>query len=1124
MAKETGIGSGFGSFGDVNIGVNFLPEQAIKQSNKLSANLRNMSAGGVASFKALQIQSQNSMKGITGSLLGFRNLLLFGGIVFGFKSIITATAEFQSKLMEISIISGNSALVFGKLQDKLLSMSSTLGIPLNEVASGMRDIVSAQVPMAEGMDILEASSKLSIGSLTKMSDATSALITLMQGYPGAFKDATDASDLLFAIQDRGRIEMKDLALTIGRIIPIAKSSGLTIEELGQSIAEISRGIPNADEAITALRSTINALAKPSQSSITLARQYGIELGTTAVSAGNFHKTLEKIWELAPDLRRRILEDTRAVNGASAMMTQYSQSGGADYIAITQRAGKTGKAFEAQQMSLSNMMVRFTSTVRELTNSIGTALIPILTILLNRFIALADILKGDRLSNFVTNLSTAFLSLYDNTKRIADSLIKLGTVLFSVGKDTGDVIDPFKILNGTVDLITSAIDKLTSAIQILKREFGDLAPLATIVGGLLGAKFGGGILGASAVAPGAEHIGILRKGGKGIGTKLRFTEGAEGTGLLGLLSGGLTGRAIGAGIGSILPGPGTLIGAGLGLIISQLVTELGGLETTFKKISGVFPDLTTKLSNFGDGLRGFIEMVTGLTLTQEAGTSNLRKRKLESELRDLNISIKATESKTVTDEVKNWLVRHLGVPVLRTRFKFGDNVSAIKARRSQIEEELKSLEMPAREERRVSTIQPAIEEVDKLLGKSGKRIGEFPGNAQFIIFQRLADVVERGSIESKAEAKKIFDQISRGEKFNVETFSASVEDLHKKVIEEIEKAKFTEAFALVTPENLKEIEKLILELEKLGIKLVEIDKAQINNNLSAKEATTILTQLKESQASYNNQIATLRTRFEEVFPGYNKFYTQLTSLGELIKDQKKLAEAGFEIPTKLLENLFKGIITGIGSVSKTFDDLTPDMKKKIQELANALGITDAEIRQRMRRGWQELSEFMTQAQRATQSEISNFLYNTLTGQITGAKELFKSLWKSIILKPFTEMLAGNIAQALWNPNLTGAGRLGFFPKLLKGFNFFAEGGIVRKPTLGLVGEKGPEAVIPLKQLSEQRKEKPQTILDRPIIIANLLDSETLFRAGDKEANDVIVNRIAQNITQRGVVFRALRGVA
>jgi len=36
--------------------------------------------------------------------------------------------------------------------------------------------------------------------------------------------------------------------------------------------------------------------------------------------------------------------------------------------------------------------------------------------------------------------------------------------------------------------------------------------------------------------------------------------------------------------------------------------------------------------------------------------------------------------------------------------------------------------------------------------------------------------------------------------------------------------------------------------------------------------------------------------------------------------------------------------------------------------------------------------------------------------------------------------------------------------LAGFAGFAEGGIVRKPVLGLIGEAGPEAVVPLNQMA------------------------------------------------------------
>jgi len=65
--------------------------------------------------------------------------------------------------------------------------------------------------------------------------------------------------------------------------------------------------------------------------------------------------------------------------------------------------------------------------------------------------------------------------------------------------------------------------------------------------------------------------------------------------------------------------------------------------------------------------------------------------------------------------------------------------------------------------------------------------------------------------------------------------------------------------------------------------------------------------------------------------------------------------------------------------------------------------------------------------------------------------------------------------------------------IKKLKFWADGGIVTKPTLGVAGEAGPEAIIPLKDLKSGRNTQVQVYLDRDTII------DTVIRgAGDKLA--------------------------
>ena len=82
---------------------------------------------------------------------------------------------------------------------------------------------------------------------------------------------------------------------------------------------------------------------------------------------------------------------------------------------------------------------------------------------------------------------------------------------------------------------------------------------------------------------------------------------------------------------------------------------------------------------------------------------------------------------------------------------------------------------------------------------------------------------------------------------------------------------------------------------------------------------------------------------------------------------------------------------------------------------------------------------------------------LTSYFTGVLNIYKGIFNAIA--------------SLWNNSI---GKLSFnFPSWVpvfggKGFNvpnipMLAEGGIVRSPTLAMIGERGPEAVVPLNQM-------------------------------------------------------------
>lgn len=140
--------------------------------------------------------------------------------------------------------------------------------------------------------------------------------------------------------------------------------------------------------------------------------------------------------------------------------------------------------------------------------------------------------------------------------------------------------------------------------------------------------------------------------------------------------------------------------------------------------------------------------------------------------------------------------------------------------------------------------------------------------------------------------------------------------------------------------------------------------------------------------------------------------------------------GVDLPgslNELLENL-TGIKGGFSGVKKWLEGLAdPAIKEKIWK-----GITDA-----FQGAWDKLSGF------------GSWLYNSIKSALSGiGKEAYNALHNAI----------ASLLNSISNIELPLVGKP--FKKLFGTIPMLAAGGIVTKPTLAMIGEAGPEAVVPL----------------------------------------------------------------
>tara|TARA_R100000406_G_C3094000_1_gene120238 strand:- start:227 stop:1207 length:981 start_codon:yes stop_codon:yes gene_type:complete len=169
-------------------------------------------------------------------------------------------------------------------------------------------------------------------------------------------------------------------------------------------------------------------------------------------------------------------------------------------------------------------------------------------------------------------------------------------------------------------------------------------------------------------------------------------------------------------------------------------------------------------------------------------------------------------------------------------------------------------------------------------------------------------------------------------------------------------------------------------------------------------------------------------------------------------------------------------------------------------------------------------------------IGTWIYNkfmagvALVGKI---KDMFKNAILGamrMVLSPITNFWNNNIAGLIpkmstpdWLPPPLGGVSFGPFPGKLK---MFAEGGMVDRPTLGMVGEAGPEAIIPLRggsvpvqitgrqseaEMVKALKELANVVLTSGNTINITVDASGIMATSDR-AKEELAKEISEAITR------------
>lgn len=289
-----------------------------------------------------------------------------------FVAGVKVFADFEQQMANVSTMLEDPTMHMETFRREIRRMSVEFGESTETLAKGLYDILSASVPAEQALSVLAVSAKAAKAGLTDTGTAADAITTVLNSYGLAADRAADVSDLLFSVVKRGKTTFAELAPNIGKVASVASTAGLSLEELGATIAVLTRSGVKTERAMTAVAAIISTFLKPSAEGAEAARELGFELNAATLQSEGLRGVLERMASLPADALAEIFPNVEALRGILPALKNL-EGFGEDIDAMRGRAGATEAAYAKMTATLAHFFAQLKQSALGVLSVIGEAI-------------------------------------------------------------------------------------------------------------------------------------------------------------------------------------------------------------------------------------------------------------------------------------------------------------------------------------------------------------------------------------------------------------------------------------------------------------------------------------------------------------------------------------------------------------------------------------------------------------------------------------------------------------------------------------------------------------------------------------------------------------------------------
>lgn len=385
---------------------------------------------------------------------------------------------FQHQLAQINTIAKLSRSELKTLGNELVELSKKYGFSIRDVAKGAYNALSASIPADKLIRFMDVAGRAAIAGVTGMKTSIDALTSVINGYQLNVNKTERVSDIFFETIRLGKTTFAELNESIGKVIPIAASAGISFAEVSAALATMTRQGLNTEMSSTALRGAIAELLAPNEKLKVILAQITKEQDVLHWSALGLQRTLDLVAKSVNNDTTKMSElfgNIRALTGVLQMVGDNAQMAARVFDSVTNSVSAMGKAFDETSSTAQTSMNRFKEKFAEFKRDIGEKVTPLQAWLAERGSNLIDASRaiGTAAKSAVEGIEKTWNKWRDFRMRIEP-----GVVVKRLG---GGIFDTINSVVGKIEVAKKKVEEAKALVEEIKsikaqyKYLGELSP-------------------------------------------------------------------------------------------------------------------------------------------------------------------------------------------------------------------------------------------------------------------------------------------------------------------------------------------------------------------------------------------------------------------------------------------------------------------------------------------------------------------------------------------------------------------------------------------------------------------------------------------------------------------------